>query len=55
MNILPIYIWLSAIVFTIITLIPFVVPTIVFNWTIRAACAILAIIGWVLIIKDFIK
>lgn len=54
MNILPIYLWLSTIVFTIITLLPFAVPTIVFNWAIRATCAILGIIGWVLLIKDFI-
>lgn len=54
MSILPIYIWISTIVFTIITILPFAAPTFVFHWAIRAACAVLMVLGWVLLIKDFI-
>lgn len=53
MNIEPIYIIASTIVFTIITLVPFAVPTIVINWGIRATCAVLAIIGWYLTFRSF--
>jgi len=54
MNVLPIFVWVSTIVETLITLLPFAVPTIQFNWGIRAACAILAILGWYLIFTHFI-
>lgn len=54
MSILPIYIWISTIVFTIITILPFAAPTFVFHWAILAACAILAILGWWLIFTRFI-
>jgi len=55
MQIIPIFIWISTFVFTIITLLPFAYATFTYHWGIRAVSAILMILGWVIVIQNYIN
>ncbi len=56
MNGLPIFVWISTVLFTLMTFLPFV-PNLAgfqYHWGIRGAAAILMILGWWLIFTHFI-